>query len=224
MTTLSDLTRSADVSRGTALAPKSFSSYLKENGAPAKKLSTAVNKAIRTSRISSPNYGTLAEDLADKGLSRSGYRDYLSGQAEKTKKETIQSAYADYLADKRTAEAGYSEYLAKVADKALSHASDVTRYAQRQDTVDQAEIAKFARLLGFGEKDAVTLASQAAQSVLNKRRTSVLDAVVKQNMTADEANAYARAFGLSDADSRSIAAFAKKRREAILQGIELPLY
>ncbi len=224
MTTLSDLMRSADVSRSTSLATKSFSSYLKENGAPAEQLRSAANKAIRTSRTSSPNYGILAETLAEQGLSQSGYRDYLSNQAEKTKKESIRSAYADYLADKRTAEAGYSEYLAKAADKTASLASDVTRYAERKDTLDQADIAQFARLLGFDAAQAATLAEQAAQSVLKNRRSSVLNAVIKQNMTADEARAYARAFGLSDEDSRYIADYAQRRRDAILQGIQLPLY
>lgn len=224
MTTVSDLLRGAKASRSTALTPKSLSSYLKENGAPADTLRTAVTDAIHLSRISSPTNGALAEALSDTGLLKSGYRDYLASAADTAKEKATATAYQSYLNDKRTAEAGYKEYLSQVDRKRASSASDVLRYATRLNTVDNEDIARYARSLGFSAEDAAALSVRAVDGVLKERRSSVLQTVIDRSMTGQEAESYARALGFSDEESLAIARFADALRRTVLEGIDLSNY
>ena len=220
MTTLRDLMRDTKASRAT-LTPKSLASYLKENGAPADTLDTTVADAIHLSRTASPTYGALAEALSETGLSNSGYRDYLATRADKAKAEATATAYETYLNDKRTAEAGYEAYLSQADGKRVSRTSDVLRYATTLDTVDGEDIARYARLLGFSAADAAELSARAVDTVQKQRRASVLQTVVDRSMTGQEADAYARALGFSDEESRAIARFADELRRTVLSGIDL---
>jgi len=183
-----------------------YAEWLGQNGAPrdGTELKTARTKRDKNA----PDYGAAAQAISDRGLSGSGYADYLreqneeayrkasAGVAEKTAATDDGKGYLAYLKDWETAQD-------KLMKKTLSTLSS-TRVTNVADA--------YADALSAGLTDErARLVSRVAPSLgkygtrrLRQGIAGVLAVSLSAGLSGAEAELLARAFGISEEDAKKL--------------------
>lgn len=207
MTTLKSSGSSADLGKRLEGGNRSlsYSEWLSQNG---KTADTDAVKIAATARAKgSPDYGTAAEKLFDRGLSRTGYAQYLRDQNEKTYRAAITGIGETGDAREKKNRSGYLAYL--------------TRWEEQQDELMQKTLRLLAEKKVTGISDAYAdalaagltddradIVSRLAPTVakygtrrLGEGISGVLSVSLSAGLTGAEAELLARACGISSSDA-----------------------
>ena len=165
----------------------------------------------QTSRAKrSPDYGAAAEKLTDRGLSKTGYAEYLRGKNEEAYKTLTDANRAKNDAREAGNRSGYLAYLKKwetdqdeLMQKTLSHLAE-TRVSGIE--------AAYADALAAGlTEDRARIVSRVAPSVgrygmrrLREGIAGVLSVSVSAGLSGAEAELLARVCGVSQADAKKL--------------------
>ena len=155
-------------------------------------------------------YGSRADKLLARGLTGSGYSDYLSGKA----MESYAKARSEALTAKETADAenkqGYARYLRETEDKTKEEAEGIYKNAITSLFAKNfaEEDAAVAYLSAFGIEGDVAKSIAAARPVLKEKdegQADVLSHCIAYRYTREQAYIYAKGCGLSDENAQAVA-------------------
>ncbi len=197
-----------------------YKDYVAESGSAEalRQSNTRADTAYAKARAS---YGSRASSLLARGLTGSGYSDYLDGAAyaEKTrakeeaarlKEERDRTGYAAYLsAAEKEAETAYEE-------KEAATASAFTKLLSQKIT-DKDAAFSYLTALGVDEESA-RLLSEKNDAILHassERRSAILNYSLEKMFRFERAYSYALANGLTEAQAKEIASISQAARDAI---------
>ena len=172
---------------------------------------------------SGARYGTRGASLAAKGLTHSGYSDYLDGVAYAERSAERLAAQKERRVSEEKNDSLYSAYLLAEEEKeraeekeAETRLSDAFSSLLSEGILDEESAKKYLLGLGIDEASATALAEKntVVQRGTATRRNAVLSYVLNAGMTYSRALDYALANGLSSELSREIALIAKRARDA----------
>lgn len=163
-------------------------------------------------------YGTRASYLLGKGLSESGYSDYLqnAAYAARVNKQTAaKQAFTDAQAKTESAYAAFLQEARKQAENAYQKDQKTTASAfsklLSQTIADKTVAKNYLVSMGVDEQTAEVLATQSIEMFHNtfERRKNVLSTVLSDRMTYDRAYRFALSNGLTEDMAREIAELAQ---------------
>ena len=181
---------------------------MKEYGATPNE--NALTSAQTTRAKRSPDYGAAAEELTDKGLSKTGYAEYLREKNEEAYKALADANRAKNDAREAGNRSGYLAYLQKwesdqdsLMQKTLSHLAEA-----RVSGIEAA----YADALAAGlTEDRARIVSRVAPSVgrygmrrLREGIAGILSVSVSAGLSGAEAELLARACGISPSDAKKL--------------------
>ena len=184
-----------------------YGEWLKKNGAG----TAAEVPAAGTRRAkNAPGYGAAAETLADRGLSRTGYADYLREQNEAAYRDAIRGAKERNAAERENGRKGYLAYL-KDWENAQDELMRSTLSSLAESKVPGIAEAYASALASGLTDDRANLVSRVAP-VLGKygaRRlrqgiSGILTVSLASGLSGAEAELLARAFGIKSADAKEL--------------------
>ncbi len=163
-------------------------------------------------------YGSRADRLLSRGLTGSGYSDYLSGKA----MESYAAARGNALTAKKAAEKenreGYARYLANAEAqnaKEAKEAKDIYKNAVTSlfshEFADEETAVAYLTAFGIDEKTARGLAKVRPLPTVKGEagQAEVLGYCISYYLTPEQAYLYARGCGLSEENARAVAEAAK---------------
>lgn len=202
---------------------KSYEDYIKDEKEKAEKsLRQSLNRADSTYAEALSTYGARASSLLSKGLTASGYGDYLDGVAHAARVKATSDAERSYEERMKASDKGYAAYLEeaeKEAEAAFEEEKELLSGAFEkllsQKILDESSAVAFLIGLGIDEAEAKTLASKSIEvhKGTDERKNFILNYVLSQYMSYDRAYNYAISNGLS----RSVAADIAKTAESMLK-------
>ena len=185
-----------------------YAEWLKRYGAEANE---ATLSPAGTERVKgSPDYGAAAETIIDRGLSKTGYADYLREKNEEAYRAATEANRAQNDAREAGNRSGYLAYLKKwesdqddLMQKTLSHLAE-TRVTGSD--------AAYADALSAGlTEDRAKIVSRVAPAVgrygmrrLREGIAGILTVSVSAGLSGAEAELLARACGVSAADAKKL--------------------
>ena len=167
-------------------------------------------------------YGTRASSLLSRGLSGSGYGDYLDGVAYAERTRAREEAAARTEKESREGYAAYLEGLEKEAQDAAREKESDTVSAFRQlldrKIVDKDAAVSFLTTLGVDEETARTLAERndTILHASSERRSAIINYALTNHFRFERAYSYALANGLSTEEAKEIASISQASRDALL--------
>lgn len=198
--------------------------YGKDTDMPHREAKAAADTAYASTKA---EYGTRANALHNRGLSGSGYSDYLNHAAYAER----QSAFTDALRKKAETEAenkrGYLSYMesmtkeAEVAEKAKTDKENSAfQSLLSQNLLDEDAAVTYLTLRGIDEGRAKELASESIKIQKGSKGylNQLINEAIEGNMDYYTAYAYALAKGLDEQDAEdaaTIAAFRVAKRKNI---------
>lgn len=186
---------------------------------------------------SKTGYGSIAESLSKRGLTGSGYSDYIAASAYTDYQKSKDRAAAEYSENERKNLKGYSDYVKGIEKNESELAKDYIGYLVdlskgssdtsfmdtitnigKQSITDYDTAYKIAIQSGLSEEVAASVAEIGTTIVKNGIKTKIMDRVVEFTMTEAEAREYALSLGLSIEDADEIAEYAKNINDRIYTG------
>ena len=140
----------------------SYEEYVKETQAAAKsELRQDISRADTALAEAKSTYGARASSLLSRGLSYSGYGDYLEGAAYAARTKSVNEAKKAYNEKERASQASYADYLeelSKEAETAYENETQTLSGAFSQllsaNIVDEDSAVAFLMGLGVSEETA----------------------------------------------------------------------
>lgn len=201
--------------------PKSYAEYLGGTLTEARETLGMANTAAALERDrSAPGYGTLGESLARRGLSRSGYADYLGDAADSAYRAARKSAEQGFARAKATREREYDAYLEKYDKKQISSLQTAIQRMARDGIESYDDGYRYAVAEGLSGENAELFARMC--DAYGRRdfknggpdmRIAVLKEIMYNGLDYDSAYLYARAVGASSATAKRIAEYAASIKE-----------
>ena len=152
-----------------------------------------------------PGYGVKGEQMAQAGMTGSGYGDYLSGQAYALRASGQALARQNIMANSNSFRAAYNSYVAQQKDKREQNLQTVIDKAY-QTNMDPEMFVEMATKLGIPQADAERgksilegyyMGFGAPASVKEQMQTLANNAY-NLNLSGDAFKEYAKAFGLTN--------------------------
>ena len=198
--------------------------YGKDGDAAFRAEKAEADTAYATSRA---EQGRRASTLYKKGLSGSGYSDYLNHAAYATRQEALTSAHRKRRETEEENERGYLSYLEEAAkaeekEQAAKEDEEKTIFSDllSKKLLDEKSAVTYLTMRGIDEKKARELASQSVKIL--KGSSEYLNQLINEaeaaNMDYYSAYLYAREKGLEESAAKqaaTIAAFRVARRRSV---------
>jgi hypothetical protein len=217
---------------------ESYESWVGKNGLNSKGIYEGRLADAKTDYMKSrAEYGSVGEALAKRGLSSSGYSDYVSSRAYSDYQKAKDHAFSEYADNERKNRQGYSEYSMATDAKNDSLTKDYVDYLVKlekpkdssayintitnigkQSITDYETAYKIALESGLSEELASSVAEIGTSIVKNGIKTKVMDSVVKFSMSEEEARQYALSLGLDTDTAEEIAEYAKNINNGFFSG------
>ncbi len=213
---LKDFIKDYLADRSAALGAKGYAKWISEYGiSPSVERAEAITLADTSYRSSLSGYGKNAERLADIGLERSGYAEYLSALAKGKQNSAAASAA---LAEAKSTAKGmkeYEGYLNGIEKERLKTYEKAVKSIQ-SDNLASYEAA-YERALSFGldEESAKSAATEASKAVKSTLRQKLLTEIATKRMTSEATRAYALTLGLDEEVADELAEYAYKLNESV---------
>lgn len=165
-------------------------------------------------------HGARASSLYEKGLSGSGYSDFINHTAYATKQNAIRDALREKQKTNAENERGYLSYLEGIAEKEATEQKAKKEEEEKiftsllsQKILDEKAAVTYLTARGVAEQRARELAAQSLK--IQRGSQSYLNQIVSEAEAADmdyyTAYSYALAKGLDDATANSVATIAAFR-------------
>ena len=178
-------------------AKDSFYTYLSKSTEPST-AARAVSTAAINERLTSTDYGALAERLSKSGLSGSGYEEYLKRENKRKKDSALASAEGAEAQSEARARMGYEKYVSEY-EKLQSKISDaVIEHFSARDGVSLEDAYSYAVGRGLSEDHAYYTAAAAVRAASEAAVKKIIAFADKHHLTAKQARRYARNSGLDE--------------------------
>ncbi len=188
-----------------------------ETQAGAKGFSSAISAILNKSRKFDTGYGVLAESLAERGLTASGYSDYIrntstdeaksSVVAEEAKKKLLD---AEEMLNEEKLKEERENKLFQLQDKLIS-------YAKKEGITDYNALYEYAIYTGISKDDAKSAAQAAAQEARDDIRQKAIlktrNSIVNKHLTKKQAYELALSLGLGEEDAKELGELAYKMNQ-----------
>lgn len=174
---------------------------------------TKASNAMTNYAKSLSGYGTRAVSLAEKGLSDSGYAEYLNSLAKSERDEALAMAKSLHGSALAANMKGYAQYLdsAEAAGKSL-YESTLKKLVSEKFTDEQSAYDR-ARELGLDGEHAYEAAKYATDEVVRELKLKVMSAISTKRLTAYQTKLYASSIGLGADDAEELAGYAYSLNE-----------
>lgn len=214
--TLEDFIKDYLADRSAALGAVGYAKWISEQSSrPKASRAAALTRADTSYRTSLSGYGRSAEALANAGLNKSGYAEYLNSVAKGERTTAIGNA--DLAKHKSEAEdmKKYESYLDGVENDRLERYEKALRSIQSDSLA--AYGAAYERALSFGldEESAKKAATEASGAVKSTLRQKLLSEIATKRMTSEATRAYALTLGLDEEVADELAEYAHKLNESV---------
>lgn len=196
---------------------------MKEEAAAAENaLRKSLSRADTALAEAKSTYGKRAASLLSRGLSASGYGDYIDGAAYAAHAKEVSEAQKAHAERQKESQSSYAAYLEKASAEAeaayeeeKSTLSSAFSKLLSAKIIDEESAAAFLVGLGIDEDNARELAKKNAevQKGTSARRNGVLSYALSHNMHYSRAYSYALANGLPESMAREIAEVAQEARD-----------
>lgn len=188
--------------------------YGKDGESAFREAKTEADTAYAASRA---EYGAKASSLYDKGLSGSGYSDFINHAAYAEKQSSIRNALREKEKTEAENERGYLSYLTGIAEEEEKEKAalkkeedDIFTSLLSQRILDPEAAITYLTTRGIDEERAKKLAEESVQ--IQKGRQSYLNQLISEakaaNMNYYTAFTYALAKGLDEETAESVATVA----------------
>ena len=193
-----------------------YASWIKKNAPDAVgRYSTAVQAADTQRRKSLSTYGSTAEDLSSRGLSDSGYADYIDSTAEKQFNKTLSEQKADLIINDANGKHAYENYLKEIEKNRQKSYDAALSKLRNSGIMNYDEAYGAAIALGLSSEDAKSAAEKSTQEIISAARLKVIGAIVNKRLTSQQTQKYADSLGLNDEISKELAEIAYEINESV---------
>ena len=211
MRSLEDYLRSYFRSTHMENGPMSFATYKAESGENGKATyQRAMQEASIASALGDSGYGITKESLRQKGLSVSGYRDYLT-RVGADRLAATDTALRQEMAETEEKNAqGYLAYLSSYGEEQQRIGRRVSETLISRGVINAESAYNYAVQSGLSPD----MAKQVVESTYGVLRQKVIDEIMGKiamlELDAKGAEIYARHMGLSDSDASFLGKAAEK--------------
>ncbi len=195
-------------------ANNSYQNWVDTYGIDSKKIYDSNIKNAETDyKKALSGYGALSESLSSKGLSGSGYSDYINGKAYQTLQKSKADALMDYADNQRKNIKSYSDYITSKQNEAGKLKKDIANQLLSKKITSYDDAFDYAVSAGVDAESAREIAKLTTGITKNEIKKEIGNLAIKNNMTSSEARLYALFSGLSQAEADEIADFVIKYNE-----------
>ncbi len=189
--------------------PASFSVWMRKNGVQSQN-SLTPDKAATIKAKSAPTHGLSAERLFDKGLSNSGYAQFLEGEAEKS----FQAAKQQYAQDSASAFeknlSGYARYLTSHEEAQASLRKQMIDRISKGESFNTEIAYQMALSTGLTDENAKIAASLGVAAAKEKASSRLLEMILEKRLKDIRAMEYARSMGFNEEEIEKFGAYARE--------------
>lgn len=190
---------------------ESYESWLRENGIDSQSIYDATVKDAKTDyEKAKAEYGSIAESLAETGLSKSGYSDYVNSKAYSEYQKRKQGALSDYTQNEAHNKSSYASYLDKLSKEKDTLYKNTEKEIIDKNILDFNDAYDYAIGLGIDVDDASKIAKRSTDYTRNQLKTEIGKLVISSKLSKSEARAYALFRGLSEKEADEISDFASE--------------
>ncbi len=179
---------------------KGYADWLRKNGLdPTAELSEKIDAASTEYAKASSEYGSNAEALAEGGLLRSGYENFLKGELEREKNDGFEAAALGYIKQDIKNEEGYEKELEDIRLKEEKRAEEERLKADKEAKDAAIKASKEAKKL---EEDRLKKEKEHKEKIYN---TTKDDLEKRKIINYDKAYEYAKNMGLDETNAAHLA-------------------
>ena len=191
----------------------SYKKWLKENGkAPISEYIAEKNSAKSDYLRATPDYGALAESLAERGLESSGYKQYVKDTARSNYSSRVQNAEKELLSELESNRHEYSDYVSDFKARQAELSTSVTKKLEEMDLSDKQSMLEYAMNAGLSPEYAEEAVKIAYDTGVSTKKSAVLKAITELAYGKDDAYDYAKRLGLPDDIATELSEYAGRLR------------
>lgn len=196
--------------RAAELGAEGYSRWLAENGADTERLrAQSTARAAIAYATGKPTYGVAAADMLRRGMTGSGYADYLGTRVKSSYEKRLAGIASEYNEGRVGALSEYSDYLDDTERERDALYEKVYSTLRSRGISSLTEAYKYATEAGIDANTAKELSRSVTDEVRAQYRRKVLSAVVSDDLTAEQTREYAVGLGLTETDAAELARFAE---------------
>lgn len=189
---------------------KTYDEYAKEVGADYEgEYARSLRDAMTKKRRSAPSYGTTGQSLVSKGLSGTGYADFLTDKAMAVYAKDVESAEGSLATGRSGLLRGYRDYLESYSNDRAALRARVQKQLIDNEVYDKNSSYLYGIDAGLSPEEATAVSGTVYSAVRGRLRRQIIDRVTALELDAEGARLYALSMGLTAEDAKSIAEEAK---------------
>ncbi len=184
---------------------------------PHRKYSEAVSKLISEAKREETNYGSLAERLADSGLTRSGYADYIDTRVKNKAKKSLESSLRKKEQMDKEIDLSNQTFAKEEAEHIQKIKNEVLLYADKNKVNEFNALFEYGINIGLSSNDAKQIAEEISEKAKQELRLKNIEktrnTILSRRFTKAQAYEYAISLGLSQEDAEELGNFAYKMNQ-----------
>ena len=189
--------------------PASFSSWIRKSGTTVQNDLTP-DKAASVKARSAPTHGIHAERLFEKGLSTSGYANYLADEAERSFKNAKQKYEQDTASALEKNLSGYARYLTSHEEGQASLRKQMIDRIGKGESFNTESAYQIALSAGLTDENARVAASLGVTAAKERATSRLLEMILDMRLKDTRAMEYARSMGFNDEEIEKFGAYARE--------------
>ncbi len=159
---------------------------------------------------SASTYGANAEQLAQSGLTASGYATFLDDRAKKTKLAKLDELTEEVAEEENARRRAYSDYLRKQTSAQATIRRRVHSSIISSGTTSQQLALDIAASYGLTDEEALQIATNAVAVNVDKRKMEIMTYIRTQQISPERAVMYGESYGLPEEALEEIREYASK--------------
>lgn len=177
----------------------SYKSWLAAEGIDsASRFEDAMASAEAAKRQALPTYGTKADELLSKGLTDSGYSQYIRAEAEKRTRRDMAIAYDEKERNEQANRSGYADYVNDCEKEQSRIVEELTASIIDGRIYDAERAYALAIEAGLTEENALAVGAEATRKSKDTARAQAIIYATTKHLSANQARYYARSLGLDE--------------------------
>lgn len=178
------------------------------------------NSALTSLAKNLSGYGTREEALGARGLSASGYSEYLKQKAIDAGRATVENEKKKERRAEEAAKRSYLDYLASYEKSQSSLSKSVVSALKSDKVLDAEKMYDYALKAGLSAEASKGLYDKVYTAVARDIKDNILRKIFENELSPAAAASYARAVGLNEEDVKAITDAADKYHRELSQYTE----